>query len=366
MPLFVMAETTTDRVVLTAEGALQPGGEEVKVTVSLEGSRKYTAYNMDITLPQGVELNYYQGQPDIAMYTRDDCAYPFTSDRDGNKTFTHAITATYGEVGEKVIRVLCNSSKNDNFKSETGGKLLTLYLKATAFAKPGDTALMLSNCKFATYDANTMQTTGYVPEQTTISGITIGTTATLPLAVSPTAKWATLMLPFATTLPAGVKAYSCASNDASNLILTPEESIEAYTPYIIYSENGCDQMLNGTVSETSYPESDILTKGYLRASITQQTLAQGYVLQKQNETVQFYKVNSEQPVTVKSGKCWVELPSELTAKAFFGITIGDATYVKALPATNNASSAYHTLNGIRVKNLRKGNIYIHNGRRFTR
>ncbi len=149
----------------------------MKVTVSLEGSRKYTGYEMDITLPDGIELNYYKGAPDVARYSAADCIYPFTEDREGNKTFTHTVTATYGDVAPRTIRIACISTSNENFKS-TSGKLLTIYLKASAFAKPGDVSLALSNCKFATFDGETMTTTGYVSEQTEISGITVSNNAT--------------------------------------------------------------------------------------------------------------------------------------------------------------------------------------------
>lgn len=171
MPLFAFAETTTDRLTISSE-PLQLGGGEVKVTVSLEGSRIYTGYEMDITLPEGIELNYYKGAPDVARYSAADCIYPFTEDRDGNKTFTHTVTASYGEVAPRTIRIACISTSNENFKSNSG-KLLTIYLKASAFAKPGDVSIALSNCKFATFDDKTMTTTGYVPEQTEISGITV-------------------------------------------------------------------------------------------------------------------------------------------------------------------------------------------------
>lgn len=363
IPLFSFADTTTDRLVLSSEQPLQPGGEEVEVTVSLEGTRIYTGYEMDITLPEGIELNYYEGKPDVAIYDYDDCIYAFTKDRKGNKTFTHTVMATYGEVAARTIRIACISTSNENFTS-TSGKLLTIYLKASAFAKPGDVSLALSNCKLATFDGETMQTTGYAPEQTEIRGVTVGNNATVPVSV--TSQWGTLMLPFSAALPVGMKAYSCSSNDAENLILSPVSDMKAFTPYIVYSENGFADNLKGTVDASDYPTSDIVSAGYLKASVKAQTVTEGYVLQKQGGEVQFYKISSDKPVNVPEGKCWAVLPQQLAAKMSFGIVIDNTVSIASPYASNISANDYYTLDGIKVNHVHKGAIYINNGRKVIR
>lgn len=362
MPLFAFAETTTDRLVLSSE-PLQPGGEEVECTVSLEGSLIYTGYEMDITLPEGIELNYYEGAPDVALYNYDDCIYPFTTDRRGNKTFTHTITVSYGEVAARTIRIACISTSNENFKKGEG-KLLTIYLKASAFAKPGNVSLALSNCKLATFDGETMKTTGYVPEQTEIGGIKVGNNATVPVSV--TSLWGTLMLPFSASVPSGMKAYSCTSHDTENLILSPVSSIQAFTPYIVYSENSFSDNLTGTVSASDYPTTDIVTAGYLKASIKAQAVTEGYVLQKQGGEVQFYRVNSGKPVNIPAGKCWAVLPQQLAAKAAFGITVDNTTGIASPNVGNTSANDCYTLDGIKVNQVRKGTIYINNGKKVIR
>lgn len=364
-PMLLFAEATSDRIVANADGMLKPGGDEVMVTISLEGSRMYTGYQMDITLPQGVELNYYQGEPDVAMYNADDCIYPYTTDRSGNKTFTHSVTATYGEVASKTIRIMCSSNSNQNFKTESG-KLLTIYLKASLFAKPGDISLGLSNCKFATFDSNTMQTTGYVPGQTAINGIAIGSNATTSLSIASDVKWGTLMLPFATSLPKTMKAYTCNSNDGENLILNPVSRIESFTPYIIYSELGMNEELTGNVDIENYPQNEILTAGYLNASLVTQTLTDGYVMQKQSDDVQFFKVNSASPVTVVAGKCWAMIPQSQAGKSAFGFVINSPTGIQATTDATTASDACYTIDGKKAKRLQKKSLYIKSGKKFIR
>lgn len=362
IPLFSFAETTTDRLVLSSE-PLQPGGGEVKVTVSLEGSRIYTGYEMDITLPEGIELNYYKNAPDVALYKGSGCIYPFEEDRDGNKTYTHTVTTTYGEVAARTIRITCISTSNENFK-DVSGKLLTIYLKASAFAKPGDVSLALSNCKLITYDDETITATGYVPEQKEISGLKVDNNATVPVSV--TSQWGTLMLPFSAELPEGMKAYSCSSNDTENLILSPVSDMKAFTPYIVYSENGFTGNLTGTVNPLDYPASDIVTAGYLKASVKAQTVTEGYVLQKQGGEVQFYKISSEKPVNVPAGKCWAVLPQQLAAKAAFGITVDNTTGIASPNVGNTSANDCYTLDGIKVNQVRKGTIYINNGKKVIR
>lgn len=363
VPLFSFAETTADVLTLSSEQPLQPGGEEVEVTVCLEGSRIYTGYQMDITLPEGIELNYYKGEPDVALYDYDDCIYPFTTDRRGNKTFTHTLTSSYGEVAARTIRITCMSAESENFNS-TSGKLLTIYLKASAFAKPSNVSLTLTNCKLITFDDKTMKTTGYVPEQTEIGGIKVGNNATVPVSV--TSLWGTLMLPFSASVPSEMKVYSCSSSDTENLILSPASSIKAFTPYIVYSENGFTDNLTGTVSAQDYPTTDIVTAGYLKASVKTQSVTEGYVLQKQGGEVQFYRINSEKPVNIPEGKCWAVLPQQLAAKTSFGIVVDNNTGIASPHASNTSANGYHTLDGIKVNQVHKGAIYINKGRKVIR
>lgn len=357
LPLTLMAETTTDRLSIAA-ATLQPGGAEVKVTVSLEGSRLYTGYEMDITLPEGVELNYYRGKPDVSR----NGIYPYDEDRDENKIYSHTVNVTYGEIGDKVVRIACSSSKNENF-TDTNGSILVMYLKATPYAKPGAVTLGLSNCKFATYDNSTQTTTGYTVTQSQIEGITIGTSATCPVSVGATTNWSTCVLPFSADVPAGVEAYTCDSKDGSDLILRKAESLAAFTPYILYSEAGYNGNLTGTV--TNYPETTTVSAGYLNAALAPQQVSSGYVLAKQNGVVKFYQVNPESPATIPAGKCWVTLPADSQSKGL-GLRIENATAAQAPSAVSAETTGGYTLGGASAVNAKKGEITVVKGKKFVR
>ncbi len=353
MPLLMMAETTTDKVVVTADGDLQPGGDEVKVTSSLEGSRLYTGYEIDIIIPDGITVLWGENEEDYCVID-----YSMHSKK-------HTITSNFLTIdGKPTLRIACiyTGSTSSSLRG-TSGDLLTFKLKATLFAKPGPIVLGLENTKFGVFDNSTMQTTGYTPTQTTIAGLTIGNNATAQLSVSADTPWRTLMRPLTTTLPADVKAYSCPKANDESLILTPATEVKAFTPYIIYSDNGYSGTVSGTIPD--YPQTDILTSGYLNAAVTPQTLTAGYVLQKHDSGVQFYAIDPNAPVTVQPGKCWVELPQTQASKPSFGFVINNSTGITEQSA-QSAAGAYHTLSGIKVSTPQPGTIYIHNGKKVIR
>lgn len=102
-------ETDDCFTISTAE--LTPNGDYVLLTVGLQGSRLYTAYNLDITLPPGVDVYYSKGNPAVSM-DKNRGIYPFDEDIfDGTKTFTHTLSCSYGVQGERVLRVLSKQHK---------------------------------------------------------------------------------------------------------------------------------------------------------------------------------------------------------------------------------------------------------------
>ena len=129
----LMAEETTDYIEISAV-TLQPGGDVAYVDVSLVGSTTYySGYNMDIHLPEGLSVDYRNSKPRVSRMG----IYPYTEDEDtGDKVYTHVLSCSYGEAGDRVLRVACFSSENENL-TECSGRLFRVYLKADAYAKPG-------------------------------------------------------------------------------------------------------------------------------------------------------------------------------------------------------------------------------------
>lgn len=350
LALTASAATTTDRVRLSASTPLMPGGDAVAVTVSIiGGEHTYTGYNIDIVIPDGFTIVYDEAQesyltPSPTMYTSHEVL--------GNMIILD---------GKHVLRTSCLSIGNKPFNAAEGS-LFSFKLKAPLFTKPGATEIGIKNTDFAVYQNKVV--TPFHFANTTSTDITVSLNATATVSISSATQWGTLMLPFAATLPDGITAYSCDSNDDENLILSPVTEIAAFTPYIIYSAQGFNVSLSGTIPRPSFPESGIVSQGYLRASTTDQTLTDGYVMQKQGDEVQFYKVNGSKPVTVAAGKCWAEIPSSLASKAAFGITIDHGTGIAPPTAIGNAPTMRYTIDGKRARGTREDLIMIHQGKKF--
>lgn len=358
-----MAQTTTSKFVMSPV-TLQPGGKEIKTDVSLiDGDYYFTGYEVDIIFPEGVDINYYKQAPDVSMYKKGEL-YPYVEDeREGTKEFTHSISYTYGVVGERTLRITCSSTMNENFKRKSG-ILFTMYIKADTWAKLGETSLGIANAKFVTYDPSTVTTTGYEVTQTEMPGITVGNDASANVAVSAANHWSTSILPFAVTeMPNGLQAYSCDSKDDAAQVFNLKEvtEMEAYKPYILYSESGYEGTLKGYVDASKYPAGGRVVEGYLTGAILSQTTNDGYILQNLGGQVAFYKADSTKEYTIPAGKCWATPPS--SALSSYAFKVLDPTGVEQVEsAQQSAGSAVYAIDGKAIGTSASGKVYICNGK----
>lgn len=356
-------QSTPDHLTIS-ELTLDPGGKYGTLTISLSGTRKYTSFGFDLHLPDGLEFdpsktgNWQTAiQSNVANYS----IYPFVEDeREGTKTYSHNLYAEKQSDG--ALRITTLSGSSDDFLA-TSGALVKVYIKALTYTKPGPSDIQISGCYFTTSSG-----VQYNAENQTISDkVSVSTSATGTLRVSSAAHWGTCILPFETSLPGDVKAYSCNStdDDNSNLILTRVAKMEAYTPYILYSENGYDGSVTGTVDVTKYPEEDgFIRDGYLCGAITKQVICgeNYYVLQSLNSVVQFYKANNGN-YTINPGKCWIDLSSANSQRVNgYGFMVDELTEIK--PIQNQGHSEVYGLDGRRVNNMASGHLYIENGRKI--
>lgn len=349
--LGLQAEETTDYITLSSE-TITPGGDEVTISVRLEGSMQYTAYNMDIHLPEGMEVTVNnKGKLNVTKpfkASKEDPFYPSEENDDEEYEYTHQILYTYGEVGVRQLRVACSSSANDVFL-KTSGLLFSFKVKASPYAKPGTADILI--------DGVALKVTGgaeYDPAPRVDQNITIGTAATAPISVSTVNQWSTGIFPFDAALPEGVKAYSCASvKDEDYLALTEEKAIAAYTPYILYAENGYYGSLTGTVDAEKYAET--CSDGFLTGAIVPQEITSGYVLQNLSDGVKFYCINNNDKFTIPAGKCWLSMPAKSVAYGFW-----NTTNVSSL-REEGADAPVYDLCGRQVSEMKAGEIYIVNG-----
>lgn len=326
-----------------------PGGNYAYFDVNLVGSRAYSAYNLDIHFPVGLSVYYSGGKPAVSML-RDRGMYPSSEDIvTGEKTYSHTFSCTYGEAGERMLRIGCVSSSSESFTANSG-ILFRVLIVASPFLKPGTASLTFDGQNLTTSDE-----TKYVPADQELT-VNVSTSSTVPISISATNKYGTCVVPFDAALPSGLEAFSCNSEENGDLVLTPVESLSAYVPYILYAENGYTDNLSGTVDATNYMT--VVTAGYLNGAVEPQQVSEGYVLQNQGSGAKFYKINGT-PFAIPEGHCWITIPN--FARALLGLS-QETTAIKDVQTEDATDAEFYSLDGKRVSNPKPGTIYISKGK----
>lgn len=322
-----------------------PGGEMGFITIGIENGayEDYTAFQFDLVLPPGLELAYDEDIPECYVNTR------------GYLCRSHSLEFA---VGDGYIRFICFSGKNTLF-SKTTGNLLDIGLTPSPYLKPGDVEIKLTNVEFARVTG----VYGYKADELILTGITAEAESTLPVKVSATNKFSTAVFPFdVDAIPAGLEVYSCNSTSGESLVLTKQSKATAYTPYILYAENGFDGTLSGTVDASKY--SEVVTDGYLRGAVAAQEIGAGngyYVMQnKKGKGVMFYRVDDAE-FAIPAGKCWLALPAALQGSASF--RLDGTTGIAEVKGESGEVKTVYDLTGRKVnaENGKLKGLYIING-----
>lgn len=341
---------------------VQPGGARTNYAVSFVGSDYFTAYNIVFNYPEGVSIDMIsEGNPRATIYKGTGNPYPYTiteveDEETGElveeKVYTHDV---YSNVVGNTLRLGCFSTLNADFTAMSG-RLFRVYFTVSPYVKPGPLPIAFTEQKFV----RSIET-AEVPTNYTSMAVTVGTTSTLTLKVSATNKFGTCILPFDAAIPEGMKAYSCSEVSNDNLVLVEQASFKAYTPYIIYAENGCTATLTGEVDASKYSET--ITDGLLTGTVVTSTVATGngnYVMQNKGDGPAFYSV-SDAPFVLSPGKCWLTIPAAQQGATSYGFIFG-TTGIDNVAADAKAIGIYD-LNGRKVNAITTRGIYIVNGKK---
>ena len=359
-------EPTDDHITV---GELTPekgSDDSYSVMVNLVGSRLYTAVTTDIEFPPGLDVEMKDGKPRVIMWKKGGL-FPSEYDEDNaSYDYSHMVAASFGKVGKHIFRMTCISLKNDNLTA-TSGQLVKVYLKTSPYVKPGEVKLKVTNCYFNTcvnhvvtqWDCKDQELAVNIPNRE----------RTIPLNISATNKYGTCVLPFAAPLPDGVKAFTAAerSKDKKKLKLAEAtQTLEAFTPYILYAANGYTGEVKGTVDEAQYKE--IVSNGVLYGTLVDTIQSEGYVLQNKGDGVKFYWMCGEE-FLIPSGRCWVLFPLDGVADApkAFEIEWGTTDAISSPDVSlvdDDADAPVYTLDGRRVSCPQPNHIYVRNGRKF--
>ena len=351
----VANEPTNDHITVN-DVTLVPGSTDTyQVEISLVGSQIYTAYQMDILFPPGVDVVVDEDGPYVDLWDGDGCIYPYV-----RKKLVHSLSSSYGVVSNKRLRISCSDDMN-RVLTATSGKLLYFLVKASPYLKPGDVVLKVNNLDFITKE-NAQKY--HCKDQTLTLHATAESTATL--SVSGSSHYGTCVLPFAVSpLPDGVKAYSAKGLDDTGQLVVLDEvtQLAAYTPYILYSTSGYTGSLSGAVDANKYGE--VVSDGLLRGAIAPQKRTDGYVLQDLGEGAKFYAMDGVE-FLIPEGKCWLEMPAAQASAPQYGIQIGATTGITAPTTAATAHGKIYTLDGKEVKTMQPGGIYVVNGKKVLK
>lgn len=175
--------------------------------------------------------------------------------------------------------------------------------------------------------------------------------------------YATLNLPFATTIPEGVTAYKKGESTAASVKLevykNADNVLPANTPVLLQANEAGKK----TFAPAAYAaKEETGFNGTLAAAKV--TDANAYILAKDGEAVKFCKLSTTSN-TVNANKAYLTLTTaSATALNFdFG---GVATGIENAVADKANNAPIYDLSGRRVMNAVKGGIYIQNGKKFVK
>lgn len=348
----------TNDYITVNDVTLVPGSADTyQVEISLVGSQIYTAYQMDILFPPGVDVVVDEDGPYVDLWDGDGCIYPHV-----RKKLVHSLSPSYGVISDKLLRISCSDDMN-RVLTATSGKLLYFLVKVSPYLKPGDVVLKVTNLDFITITKENSQKYSCKDQTLTLHA---KAESTVNLSVSGSSHYGTCVLPFAVSpLPDGVKAYSAKGLDDTGQLVVLDEvtQLAAYKPYILYSESGYTGSLSGTVDANKYGE--VVSDGLLRGAIALQKRTDGYVLQDFGEGAKFYAMDGVE-FLIPEGKCWLEMPAAQASAPQYGIQIGATTGITAPTTPASAHGKIYTLDGKEVKTMQPGGIYVVNGKKVLK
>lgn len=367
----------TDDYVTLGDLTVEPGSSDVyKLKVNLNGTQIYTAFEMDIELPSGLEPVMEEDSngkmsPKVRLWKGTGTIFPFFEDEDeGIKDFFHDLAVSYGVIGKNVLRMACLSVKGKDLTAKTG-TLVTIYCKASPYLKPGVDDVHITKCHFTTnekviIDGKEMRGQQYNCKDRTET-IKALPKSTATISVSATNHWGSCVVPFdIPELPSGLKAYTVTDRQSGVAYLKQQTSILAYTPVLLYAENGFSGTFSGDVDETKYKE--VAQQDIIYGAIVPQTKNDGFVLQNLGDGVKLYAM-SGQTFEIPAGKCWVK-PTFSNGPQCMEMVIDDGTTgIDSAECSNGASQhepVFYSLDGKRVENPLPGNIYIVDGQKVLK
>lgn len=207
-----------------------------------------------------------------------------------------------------------------------------------------------------------------------IGDVVAGTYPSLLLNRTFAAGWNTVCLPFAVAAEdvealfgEGASIYGLTGYVDGNLNFTKATSLEGGSPYIIYVKKAINEPIivkNVSISNLNTTASYSQNNGaYFRG--TYAPMPAGTMTGKYGVTPSAQIARGTAEASMKGFRAYIELPEGASARLNF-FDFDGTTLIKTIELQDNADRTVYNLNGQRVESLKKGNLYIINGKKQIR
>jgi hypothetical protein len=132
------------------------------------------------------------------------------------------------------------------------------------------------------------------------------------------AEWATICVPFSFQIPVDLDVYTVSdiSEDGKSLVLDLEAETMANKPYLVHGQEGVYN-LAGDIVIGSPSEPGYLCNGLLYGTLNDMYAPAGdYVMQKLNDQLGFYRVDSDNTVLITGNHAYLHIDSDRKMAAF--------------------------------------------------
>ncbi len=236
--------------------------------------------------------------------------------------------------------------------------------KATALATANPNCMIVANEGMVT-NANNVIVSGTCASLALTDGKPFkapadftATAATFTTTINTTAKAGTLCLPYATTIPDGVKAYTLTYTSGDKVTGTEITSgtIPANTPVLLNGSGEVTFNGSGAVDADATNVSGALTGVFQSAYVPQNS----YVLQNGTNAIGFYKVDADNKISATPFRAYLTAAADARSLSiqFDDVTTG----IESISSLQSQTSVLYDLQGRRVVQPKSG-IYVKNGKK---
>ncbi len=181
-------------------------------------------------------------------------------------------------------------------------------------------------------------------ESVTGNNFIINEVTEIPVTISG-AGVAILNLPFAVTIPEGVKAYTGTKNDNEIILSEITGTIPANTPVIIEGEGKVHQFA------IAYGNTETNDATGLKGTLAPVTIADdatAYVLKNGGQGIGLYKIDSTSDRTIGANKAYATSDAAGSAPQMLSFNFGNVMGIDTIQNQKSESNTYYDLNGRRV------------------